>query len=103
MEAALEEFFLAVYSDPSITLTQRKIQLTEVRIEEGQLIFTIQGLYELALDQNFIPGDQTYAQFRLNLYQGRINSRLKESGIAVKVYKSIGKINSSWYTLSSIG
>ncbi len=65
---------------------------------EGRLIFTIDGLYQLLIDEK----EFSYSEFRSMLYASDINQALQKLGFKVAIFESTQKIDTSIYQLVKI-
>ena len=62
---------------------------------KGQLIFTIEGLYQLLIDEK----EFSYSEFRSMLYASELNQALQALGYKVAMFESTQKIDTSIYQL----
>ena len=65
---------------------------------EGQLIFTIDGLYRLLIDEK----EFSYPEFRSMLYASDLNQALQTLGFKVIIFESTHKVDTSIYQLVRI-
>jgi len=72
----------------------------DIKIIKGDLVFSLNGLYQFLLNDKQIPKDASFVEFKKSLYRdGLINQDLKAYEGVIEVYQSASKIDSNIYIL----
>ncbi|MFT6907039.1 MAG: hypothetical protein ACJAS1_003713 [Oleiphilaceae bacterium] len=88
----LKELFLNHLNNQNSLDLEHCSQVLEI---DGQLTFTLQGLYDVLL-----LTDMSYSEFKKQLYASRFNEELSALGYQVVIYKAYGKVDVNWYQLT---
>lgn len=89
-----EFFSLIILNDPQ-AISMVSQNNCKLKWSEGRLIFTIEGLYQLLIDEK----EFTYSEFRSMLYASDLNQALQKLGFKVTMFESTHKIDTSIYQL----
>ncbi len=97
MQNILMTFFISILRQDEITVTSipKNDNLIYIDKRNDQLIFTINGLYELLKNKENI----SYSEFVKCLYSGTINEKLGNLGGKIEIHISHGKVNLNTYRL----
>lgn len=97
-DSFLFELFRGLIDRDSQLYCECKAGVSGVILADDVVRFTVQGLH------NLMPPDSglTYGEFRSCLYAGAVNQGLSRLGYQVEIYRSTGKVDSSWYQLKEI-
>ena len=96
-QTVFDFFSLIILKDPqAISLASN--DHGKLKWSEGTLVFTIEGLYQLLIDEK----EFTYSEFRSMLYASNLNLALQKSGFKLTMFDSTKKVDTSWYQLVKI-
>lgn len=100
MQQTLVNFFARVLKLDDSLIKRISTFDGDVRFEHsnGVLLFTLSGLHQFLYDEL----DLDYPEFQKMIYQSNLNEELFTLGGGVKVHRSTGKVDSSWYKLVKI-